>query len=93
VQIYIIKINKKSFYSGKDENGNPVELKKQTEPGFGFGYGINMILFSGVYENELRNFINFQFDYGILISISDQSDIPLSGNFKSESAFLRNLLI
>jgi hypothetical protein len=63
-------------WSGFDQNGKKVDLQNQTEPGS--LYGFNFKLFTGGNENELRNYLNNQLNYGLMVSIDEQDNIPLT---------------
>ncbi len=63
------------FNSGFDQNGSAVPLVKQVSAGK--NHGIFMVLFADVFKNELSNFLNYDYSYGIKIAINNQTYIPL----------------
>jgi hypothetical protein len=62
--------------SGFNQLRKKVDLQNQSEPGTVYGYSFK--LFTGGYENELKNYLNNQLSYGLVMSIDEQDNIPLT---------------
>jgi hypothetical protein len=63
--------------TGYDSNGNAVDLLRQYEGG-GQGHGLALKLFTGGIANDLRNYFNIQETFGLVVSIDNQTHLPMS---------------
>jgi hypothetical protein len=63
---------------GYDENFNKIDLLKQSEPGLLEGLSIKV--FTGVFEALFDNYFNLIENTGIVISIDNQTDLPITHN-------------
>jgi hypothetical protein len=62
--------------TGFDVNGNTVPLLNQYEGGL--SHGLSLKLFTGGIENDLRNYFNVQESFGSVISVDNQTYMPMS---------------